>query len=85
MADELRPYIFGASPSSSVAGAAGADAAEGGDVEEGEISGSSSGGDGLCPLLTISDINPDMLEVNGLTCVFILLVIAFLLVRFFSF
>lgn len=52
MADELRPYIF---ETSSSAGAAGADVAVGEDVKEGS---DSSG----IPLLTISDINADMLE-----------------------
>eukprot|EP00903_Cladosiphon_okamuranus_P012708 g11882.t1 len=61
MADELRPYMFGSSSSSSV-GWADVDADRGGGVEEGGSSHSDGGGDG--PLLIISDINPDMLEVG---------------------
>ena len=59
MADELRPYILGRPSSSSLA--ADADTSGGRGVEEGRSS-DSSGTEG--PLLTISDINPDMLEVN---------------------
>eukprot|EP00752_Nemacystus_decipiens_P005583 g5052.t1 len=58
MADELRPYIFG--PSSTVA-AADTDTGGGADLEKG---GSSDSSDSEGPLLTISDINPDMLEVG---------------------
>lgn len=60
MADALRPYIFGA-PSS--IGAADADTSRGGDVKREGRSDSDGGG---VPLLTISDINPDMLQVNEL-------------------
>lgn len=60
MADELRPYFFG---SSSSGGEADADTAAEGGVKEG---GSSDGSDDGVPLLTISDINSDMLKVNYL-------------------
>ena len=71
MADELRPYIFGpSSSSSSSVGAAGASAdpaGEGGVEEEKESNDRSGRGS---PLLTISDINPDMLEVSKLSYVY---------------
>lgn len=65
MADQLRPYIVGSSPpvgsSDKVADGEGA-------KQSGESSGS--------PLLTVSDINSDMLKVTGLLvgwlCVFFL-------------
>lgn len=65
MADELRPYIYG---SSSSAGAADADTAGGdeADAKKGGSSDSGGGGGSGVPLLTISDINPDMLEVKAL-------------------
>lgn len=56
MADQLRPYIFGSSPS---VGSSDRSADEESITQSGESSGS--------PLLTVSDINPDMLKVTDLT------------------
>ncbi|CAN0098710.1 unnamed protein product [Pylaiella littoralis] len=53
MADQLRPYIFGSSPS---VGSSDRSADEESITQSGESSGS--------PLLTVSDINPDMLKVG---------------------
>lgn len=55
MADQLRPYIFGSSSSSGHS--------DGVADEEGATQ---SGGNSGYPLLTVSDINPDMLKVIGL-------------------
>lgn len=61
MADQLRPYMFESS-SSSPTGVA--DREEKGVLGGGNTSENSSGGGGDVPLLTVSDINPDMLEVR---------------------
>lgn len=61
MADQLRPYMFGSSSSSS-SPAGEADGDEKLLGMGGGSTGKSSGG-GDVPLLTVSDINPDMLEV----------------------
>lgn len=69
MADQLRPYMAG-SPAGEATG-------EGEGEGEGEVQQDRAAGDAIdsnVPLLTVSDINPDMLEVGRnwhiLTCLF---------------